>query len=175
MPLPRSRVFIAEREVLTGSGIPVRTLDNMHLVFILSATDIQKRGNPGRIIRRVRLERADLQSLAERLSIHQSLIDGIRLVTVRDDRIRPEDAHRRIDDQAWILHLRFIISLRADSLPVRDEDTVSAVCGSSHNKIRGHRISSVLRASDHDPASRIGVACQFLRKSLSYHLFSYLP
>ena len=105
MPLARFRILIREGEMRAGGRIPVHRLDDMHLIFIYTAADIHQCGDPGRVVRRIRLKCAYLQSFAEGFPVHQSLIDRVCLIPVRDDRVCPEDTHRRIDDQAGILHL----------------------------------------------------------------------
>ena len=160
---------IVERESVPDCvvRISVVALQNGNCIVEFSRVNIQKRRNAWRVVRRVMLILSFAEAELERKAAFQSLKNRVGLIPVRNNRLRSELAHCRINDEARVASDELFVKCLcpddfASVLFFFHEDSVSASCASSHRPVCDHGILSVLRLSDYDSASRIFILCQKL-------------
>ena len=114
-------------------------------------------GDPGCVVRCVRLKLAASERLLEGELFVHALVDGIGLVTVGHNRFVAQYTHRSIDDETRVRQLAWIKCLGADAFPIFHKNTVAAVLAASHDEVGSHRPGSVRCFSDDDTSSRVCV------------------
>ena len=155
--------------IVVGVGVSAATgrissiaLQNRHGKIKGALLNMHHTRNPGRIVGTVRFKFTASERLLQAQPLFQSLINGIRLISISNNRILSQHPHRRIYDQTGILQLGRVKGLGPDAFSFRHKDTVAAVRAPSHNKVCGHGVFSVPGTAYNDPSPGICIAFQLL-------------
>ncbi len=151
--------FVGEQEPVADSAFSVAGLQDAHLIVKAVLIVVDDTGDSGRPVRAVRFEAAGVERSVEALALLEELVDGLGLVTVRDDGLVLELFDRRVDDEARVLDFGLIKGVNDDfGVVLFAENTVPAVFGTAHDEVSDGSFLRVFGHADDDAAADVLVA-----------------
>ena len=156
----RQSLFEFKRHAFAASFFTVvAALENRELVNSRLGVLVVDTGNTRREVRGVVFVLASAESTFERAAELDGFVNGVGLVTVRDNLNVGGMACRIVDNQVRVGQLGFVESLRLHKAGLRFnfENTVAAIHAAAHDPVNLHVGLAVGACAEHDTASRIRV------------------